>query len=108
MEIFLFCAVSAVSKRLLEFDYLIDFCNFDILATDQTEFNHLIQQSFLIKRGKLLLIINHSPQNYLTSFLTILKNVCYHDIVVIIILFSSDVIIFWKNLLVVRLAYVFS
>ena len=47
MEIFLFCAVSAVSKRLLEFDYLIDFCNFDILATDETEFNHLNPTEFL-------------------------------------------------------------
>ena len=34
---------SAVCNDLLEFDYFIDFCNFDILAPDENEFNHLIK-----------------------------------------------------------------
>ena len=40
---------SLVSDHLLEWNYSIDFGNFDILASDANKFRFLIKESLLIK-----------------------------------------------------------
>ena len=40
----------AVSDHLLQYNCTIDFDHFDILATDVSKFNHLVNESLVIKR----------------------------------------------------------